>query len=208
MSTASHSPSPVELEPVTCWPLIIAAVSFVGVGVLFVVGFAAWSALFPPPRPEVAVEVPAPPAAASADREPIDLPAALAARSDNERVVKIHREVIQRYTPLPRPQRKEADPAASPSPPSLAVAARGPAVPVAPTYLKAMQPPPDAWLLNLRKVEVDRKPLGFHSTGEAWGTGTFDANKPFPLTRALPRSAEEPQRTAGRSRAGRAELNV
>ena len=48
-------PSRVELEPVTCWPLIIGAVGVVSLGVFGVTGFAAWSALFPPPKPVVAV---------------------------------------------------------------------------------------------------------------------------------------------------------
>jgi hypothetical protein len=40
----------IELEPVTCWPLIYSAVGFVGLGVASVLGVWAWNALSP--RPE------------------------------------------------------------------------------------------------------------------------------------------------------------
>ena len=77
MSTPSHPPappSPMELEPVTCWPLIFGAVGFVCLGLLTVTGLAAWSALFPPPKPAAVVEAPTPEPAPQ-HTQSIDLPA-------------------------------------------------------------------------------------------------------------------------------------
>jgi hypothetical protein len=98
----------VELEPVTCWPLIFGAAGFVCVGLLVVTGFAAWSAVFPPPKPAVVVEV-SRPEPAYVRSEPIDLPAQPTAGTDNERQVKRRREVIQNYRPLPPVKRSSAE---------------------------------------------------------------------------------------------------
>jgi hypothetical protein len=111
MSTPSRPPSaasPVELEPVTCWPLIFAAGGFVCLGLLVVTGLAAWSALFPPHRPAAVVEAPRP-KPAYVPSEPVDLPAQPTAGTDNERQVKRRREVIQHYRPLPPVERKAVE---------------------------------------------------------------------------------------------------
>jgi hypothetical protein len=104
----SSRPAPgsrVELEPVTCWPLILAAVSFVTLGLLAVGGLAAWSALFPPVKPAVAQvattpETPAPARTLSSEKR-VDLPPPPVAARQDERIVKRHREVVRQYHPLP-----------------------------------------------------------------------------------------------------------
>jgi hypothetical protein len=122
----SSEPSPVELEPVTCWPLIIGAVGFVCVGLFAVAGVAAWSHLFPPAKPAVAIAVPVEEKSTTSVRtEPIELPPPPEKPIANERVVKVRREVIDRYVPLPpvRPQKGSAEilklppPAPAPRPP-------------------------------------------------------------------------------------------
>jgi hypothetical protein len=98
----------VELEPVTCWPLIISAVGFVCLSLFAVTGFAAWSALFPPPKPAAVVEV-SKPEPAYVRSGSFDLPAQPAASTDNERQVKMHREVVQEYHPLPPVPRRAVE---------------------------------------------------------------------------------------------------
>ena len=174
MSTSSRSPSvssPVELEPVVCWPLLIGAVSFVALAVVLVGGFAAWSALHPAPQPTVAAEVASQPGAVLRQEGPIDLPAAPVVRNENDRVVKVRREVIQKqYTPRPRQ-------ATDPSPPSP---------PPAPTYVSSRQPSENPWLQGLRKEESDRKPLGFRPTDDLGGIRMKKlGEKPFPLPQAI-----------------------
>jgi hypothetical protein len=113
MSTPSRppsSPSPVELEPVTCWPLIFGAVGFVCLGLLTVTGIATWSALFPPPKPAAVVETPPPePEMVASRTEPIDLPAPAAAGNDNERQVKVRREAVREYHRLPAVSKSEEE---------------------------------------------------------------------------------------------------
>jgi hypothetical protein len=96
--------SRVELEPVTCWPLIIAAVSFVSISVV-AIGLAACSALLAPATSSVVAEVGTQPETPPAPRDPAargaDLPAPPVIASQEERVVKKHREVIHQYRPMP-----------------------------------------------------------------------------------------------------------
>jgi hypothetical protein len=99
-SRPPSAPAPVELEPVTCWPLIIGAIGFVCLGLITVGGFAAWTALFPSPKAVAVAEeprpTPAPTRAAS-----VDLPPVAEAANENERQVKVRREVIENYRPMP-----------------------------------------------------------------------------------------------------------
>jgi len=187
MTTSSHSPSassPVELESVTCWPLIIGTVSFVAVGVVLVGGFAAWSALHPPSQPAASVEVAAEPEAAPRLEEPVELPAAPVVGNENDRVVKVRREVIQRgYTPLPQPRQRAADPA-PPLPPAIKV--MPPPDLITPVYLASKQRPEDSWLQGLKKEETDRKPLGLNPADDLGANRMKKiGGEPFPLTRAI-----------------------
>ncbi len=52
-------PGRVELEPVTCWPLILAAGGFVAAGVSALAGFALWGALQPRPQRQAPRAAPA-----------------------------------------------------------------------------------------------------------------------------------------------------
>jgi hypothetical protein len=99
---SERSRSSVELEPVTCWPLILGAIGFVSAGILVLAGFAAWSALFPPPKPIASVpeEVQRP---TVLHRTPITLPHPPQAWGP-ERVVKVKREVIFNFTPRYPPE--------------------------------------------------------------------------------------------------------
>jgi hypothetical protein len=90
------SRSSVELEPVTCWPLILGAVGFASLAILTAGAFAAWSALFPakPPAPTPEAET----AAVSVRPAPIELSEAPRA-TESERVVKVKRDRWLTFTP-------------------------------------------------------------------------------------------------------------
>jgi hypothetical protein len=137
---SERSRSSVELEPVTCWPLILGAIGFVSAGILLLAGFAAWSALFPAPKPAVALETAPEPEPAPMRRERIELPAPPVAPRMDERVVKVHREVVHLYRPMPAPRQEVVDRV---PPPVVRMAARpdakAPPADRLPTYLKPLR---------------------------------------------------------------------
>jgi hypothetical protein len=159
MSEPSRSPSPVELEPVTCWPLILGAVGFVSLAILTAGAFAAWTAFFPPPRPAVAVETTPDRESPPVRKKGIGLPAPPVVQPE-ERVVKVKREVIGLYRPMP-PARRESAERTPPPPPAARAAVQAPGqsqpAKVVPTYLKPPQRAEEELLRQLWKdsSEID-----------------------------------------------------
>ena len=98
----SRADDRIELEPVTCWPLIYAATGFVCLGILAVGGLALWNVLLPHSEPSARSVPTRPPV----EKRPARVESVMIAEQPivpiaAGRQVVVKREVVGYYSPLP-----------------------------------------------------------------------------------------------------------